>query len=91
MIGVLPNLHAQCTFGVCLALKFLLKGAGQVPDTLGWSPDILCACHPSPVSKTHHPSLEIFEAGLHDPIRDIYKGRVQPTFRFVKILTHKQT
>ena len=34
MIGVLPSLYAQSTFGTCLALKLLLKGAGQFPDTI---------------------------------------------------------
>lgn len=58
MIGVLLDMHVQSTFGVCLALEFLLKGAGQFADTLGWSPGVLC---------------KFFEAGLHDPIHDIYK------------------
>ena len=71
--------------------QILLKGAGRFADTLGWSPDILCTWHPSPRFQTHHPSLEFFEAGLHDLIRDIYQVRVQRTFRSIKILTHQQT
>ena len=88
VIGILPNLYAQSTFGICLALNFLFKGlTDQLPDTLGWSPSILCTCHSSPASKTHPPLFRIFEAGLHDSVRDIYEVcLIQLTFR--KILTH---
>ena len=87
MIGVLPTVYLRCMPGA----PILLKGAGRFADILGWSPDILCTRHPSPRFQTHHPSLEFFEAGLRDLIRDIYQVRVQRTFRSIKILTHKQT
>jgi hypothetical protein len=63
MIGVLPNLHAQSIFGICLALKLLLKV--QVNSRIPWAglqTYIVCAIHPPPSQSL----ITNFEAGLHD-------------------------